>query len=495
LIKSFVLRVLVVLVTVTGILTAVAVARMTLVKAEPRFRELPHPFAFAEGEAVERLAGALRIPTISFETAEERRPEEFLRFHHYLERSFPRIHETLRVETVADLSLLMTWEGTDPGAAPILLGAHQDVVPVEEETLGAWTHPPFSGAVADGQVWGRGALDMKAPLMAILEAVEGLVVEGYAPRRTLLLAFGHDEEVGGREGAARIVELLEGRGVRPVWALDEGAAIATRMAPGVRDPVGLVGTAEKGYLTLALEAVGEGGHSSAPPRATAVGSVARAVARLEENPFPARIEGPVRGLLGALAPHMDPGTKLLATNLWLFGRPLTWALGAQTATGALVRTTTAPTVFQAGLKENILPTRAHALVNFRIAPWDSPESVEARVRELVEDLDVRVSVQDRGFPPSSPSPVSSTDTEGFQVIRESIHRTFPDVITVAPFLVFAATDGRHWARVADDVYRFAPFRAEPELMERIHGVDERIPVGGYLDMVRFYAELLRRGSE
>jgi carboxypeptidase PM20D1 len=493
-VRTFLLRLLLVLVSVTGILTAVAVARMTLVSAEPRFREAPHPFTFPESEAVERLAGALRIPTVSFEEPEARDPEAFLRFHRYLAASFPRIHESLRVETVSDLSLLMTWEGTDPGAAPILLGAHQDVVPVEEETLEAWTHPPFSGAVADGYVWGRGALDMKAPLMGILEAVEGLLAEGFTPRRTVLLAFGHDEEVGGWEGAARIVELLEERGIRPAWALDEGAAIATGMVPGVRDPVGLVGTAEKGYLTLALEATGEGGHSSAPPRVTAVGTVARAVARLEENPFPARIEGPVRGLLETLAPHMDPGTKLLATNLWLFGRPLKWALGAQPTTGALVRTTTAPTVFQAGLKDNILPTRARALVNFRIAPWDTPESVEARVRELVADLDVQVSVDNESFPPVGPSPVSSTDTEGFRTIREAIHRTFPDVITVAPFLVFAATDGRHWARVADDVYRFAPFRAEPEVMERIHGVDERVPVNGYLDMVRFYAELIQRGG-
>ena len=491
--KTFLIRFLVTLVVVSGLFTLVMVVRMTLVQAPPVPRGEAQPFVFDEGGALERLAGAIRIPTISHELSEDREPAAWLELHRFLEEAFPRAHEELRVETVSQLSLLYTWEGTDPDASPILLAAHSDVVPAPPETLEAWTHPPFAGTVAGGHVWGRGALDMKGPMMGILEAVEGLVTEGFRPVRTVLLAIGHDEEVGGEAGARRIAALLVERGQAPTWVLDEGGAVTTETIPGVRDPLALVGTAEKGYMTVAIEAVSEGGHSSAPPAATAVGTVARAVARLEENPFRARIRGPTRELLETLAPHMDPATRMLSTNLWLLEPVVAWALGAQPLTGALVRTTMAPTVFQAGEKENVLPTRARAVVNVRIAPWDTPEGVLERIRELTGDLDVEIIVL-ADWSPTGGLATSSTDGEGYQAIQEAAHRVFPDLLAVAPYVTIAATDGRHYQAVAGDVYRFAPFRADPGVMERIHGIDERIPVGEYLQLVRFYAELIRRGA-
>lgn len=493
--KTFLFRAFVTALVACGILALVVVVRMAVVEAPPRPDGEPRPFAFPQADAVERLAEALRIPTVSHEDPGERDPEAWLELHRHLEASFPRVHEELEVETVSRLSLLLTWPGSDPDLRPILFGAHQDVVPVPEENLEDWTHPPFAGVVADGYVWGRGALDMKGPLMGILEAVEGLLAEGLRPRRTVIFAFGHDEEVGGREGAARITELLRERGVRPEWVLEEAGAVVTEMLPGLRDPVALVATAEKGYMTLRLEARTEAGHSSAPPRDTAIGTVARGLARLEENPFPARLEGPVRGMLQTLAPHMDPGTRMLTANLWLLGPLVARALGAEPTTGALVRTTMAPTVFRAGVKENVLPARASATVNVRIAPWDTPESVVERVRGLLEGLELEVGVSEELTPPIPASPVSSTETAGYRSIRETIHVVFPDVIAVAPILTIVATDGRHYGRIADDVYRFAPYRAGPETLERIHGVDERISVAGYLEMVRFYAELLRRSVE
>ena len=491
--KTFLIRSLVTLVVVSGLLTAVMVVRMARVQAPPVPRGEAQPFAFDEGGALERLAGAIRIPTISHDEPEDRDPSAWVELHRYLEEAFPRIHEQLRVETVSELSLLYTWEGSDPDAAPVLLAAHSDVVPAPRETLEAWTHPPFAGAVADGHVWGRGALDMKGPMMGILEAVEGLLARGFRPVRTVILAIGHDEEVGGEEGARQIAALLAERGRAPAWVLDEGGAVTTETIPGVRDPVALVGTAEKGYMTVAIEAESEGGHSSAPPAATAVGTVARAVARLEENPFRARIRGPTRELLETLAPHMDPATRMLSTNLWLLEPVVAWALGARPLTGALVRTTMAPTVFRAGEKENVLPTRARAVVNLRIAPWDTPDGVLERIRELTGDLEVEITVLADWSPAGDPG-ISSTDGEGYRAIRETAHGVFPDLLAVAPYVTIVATDGRHYQEVAGDVYRFAPFRVDPEVMERIHGVDERIPVGEYLQMVRFYAELIRRGA-
>jgi len=493
--KTFILRGLVTLVVVAGLLAAVAVLRMARVEAPPRPTGEPHPFVFSESDAVDRLAGALRIPTVSHEAPADRDPEEWLRMHRHLAEGFPRIHQELRMETVSEFSLLYTWEGTDPSLPPILLAGHLDVVPAPDETLDDWTHPPFEGRVADGFVWGRGALDMKGPTMAILEAVEGLLALEFNPARTVLLAFGHDEEVGGQEGGARIAALLQERGLAPVWVLDEGGAVSTGTIPGVRDPVALVGTAEKGYLTLHLLARAEGGHASAPPGATAIGSLSRAVARLEENPFPPRVEGPTRELLETLAPHMDPGTRLLSTNLWLLGPVVARALGAETLTGAMVRTTMAPTIFEAGTKENVLPTRADAALNVRLAPWDSTGSVLERIHRLTEHLEVEITVlADWGSGPSAPR-VSSTTGPGYRAIREATHLVFRDVLAVAPYLTLAATDARHYEAIADDVYRFAPFRADPEILERIHGVDERIGVAEYLQMVRFYAELIRRGAE
>lgn len=493
--KTFLLRIMVAVVVASGILTAVAVVRMAGVQAPPRPEGGPHPFAFPEAEAVERLAGAVRIRTVS--TAQPTPEERYAwpEMHAYLVTAFPRVHAALRRETVSDFSLLFTWEGSDPELRPVLFAGHLDVVPAPEETLDDWTHPPFAGTVADGYVWGRGTLDMKGPSLAILEAVEALLAAGFEPRRTILLAFGHDEEVGGEEGGARIAALLAERETFPEWVLDEGGALSTGTIPGVRDPVGLVGTAEKAYMTFLLEARAEAGHASAPPPVTAIGTLARAVARLEENPFPPRLAGPSRELLETLAPHMDPGTRLLATNLWLLGPVVARALGAEALTGAMVRTTLAPTIVVGGERENVLPSRADAVVNARLAPWDSVGSVMARVGELTAGLDVDVTVVADWAHGSGGPPVSSTASAGYRLIREATLRVFPDVIEVAPYLTLAATDGRHYQPVADDVYRFAPFRADPTVLERIHGVDERVAVGEYLGMVRFYGELVRRAAE
>jgi carboxypeptidase PM20D1 len=494
-VKTLFIRGIVTLIVAAGVLTAVLFSRMALLQAPPRPGGEAHPFVFDEEGAAERLAGALRIPTVSAENPAGRDLEEFARFHRYLEETYPALHDALEVETVSGYSLLYTWEGTASDLPPVLLSAHMDVVPVDEASLAEWTRPPFDGGVADGYVWGRGALDMKGPLVAILEAVEGLVAEGVRPRRTVLLAFGHDEETGGREGARRIAALLAERGVRPEWVLDEGSAVATGVLRGMADPLGLVGTAEKGYLTVELRARDAGGHSAVPPDSTVAGKVSRAVTRLEEAPFPARIEGPAREFLLTVAPHMDPGTRMLAANLWLLERPVARAFAGDPLTASLVRTTTAPTVLQAGMRENVLPTEATALVNFRIAPWDTVESVLERVREVLADLDVEVRIRDEDVGAFPPSPVSSTESEGFRLIRESIHRVFPDVLAVAPFLVFVATDARHYEEVAGDVYRFAPFRADPSTLERVHGIDERISVRSHLEMIRFYGELIRRAGE
>src|SRR5213079_888014 len=240
----------------------------------------------------QRLAGALRFKTISFQDSSQFDAREFDGFQQYLRTTFPKLHAALKLEKVNGYGLLYEWTGSDPGLAAIVLLAHQDVVPVEPGTEGRCTEPPFEGKIAAGYVWGRGALDDKGSLVAILEAIEHLVAGGAQPRRTVYLAFGYDEEVGGRRGAARIAELLASRSVHPEFVLDEGGALTTGLVTGISAPVALVGIAEKGYVTVSLTAQAEGGHSSMPPPQTAVGILATGLTRLEGQQMPRAIRGP-----------------------------------------------------------------------------------------------------------------------------------------------------------------------------------------------------------
>lgn len=456
----------------------------------------PYGLKLDPDSAVERLARAIRIRTVSRPPpAPPSDPSALLGFHRFLEEVFPRVHETLEVETVSGLSLLFTWPGTDPHLEPILLSAHLDVVPAPDLPGAPWTHPPFAGIVQDGHVWGRGVLDNKGPLMAILEAVDALVAQEFQPRRTVLLAFGHDEEVGGLAGAREIARLLEDRGLHPGWSLDEGLAIVDGLVPGLRGSAALVGTQEKGYMTVRILAAGEGGHSSSPPETTAIESLATAILRIDRLRHPIRMTGPTRELIEAIGPHLSFPMRLASENLWLLGWPVARLLATDPNLAGLVRTTGAVTVVDAGGVENRIPPTAQGLANFRIAPWSSPAEVLAWVEEAVADLPAIEILPRAGPPPIPPSRRSRADEAGFAQIRSAIHRSFPDVRVVAPALVPAATDGRHYESVARDTYRFAPFRADSTTLGRIHGIDERISIVGYMDMIRFYGELVRRAAE
>lgn len=442
-------------------------------------------------EAVERLAGAVRIATVSG-PGEQVRPHALQRFRRYLAQRFPRVHGELERELVAGHSLLYTWSGKGPAggagraADPLLLLAHQDVVPAGPEAARSWTHPPFEGVVADGYLWGRGTLDDKASLLAILEAVEGLLGDGFRPERPVVLAFGHDEEIGGR-GAVALAERLRRRGVEPFLVLDEGLAIADGLLPGVERPVALVGVAEKGFLSLVLRATGEGGHSSAPPRQTAVDVLARALQRLRARPLPAGIDGPVEELFTTLAAEMPFDRRLVLANLWLFEPLVVRELARAPATDALLRTTTAPTMLSGSVKDNVLPTEATAVVNFRLHPRDTVEAVKAHVRRAVNDP--RVEVEVFGGFESEASPVSPTDGPAWDLLAGTIARVAPEA-AVAPSLVLAATDARHYTGLSRHVYRFAPFTVGPGDLERVHGIDERLALEDYGRMVRFYRELI-----
>jgi carboxypeptidase PM20D1 len=440
--------------------------------------------------AAERLAQALRLPTISWGPDAPTADDAFQAMAALLERSFPHIEAKLSREVVNRDSLLYRWQGSDPTLKPILLIAHMDVVPADMKTGAAWTHGPFSGDIADGFVWGRGAIDDKAAVMGPMEAIEYLLGQGVTPRRTIYLAFGHDEELGGSHGAAAIAALLAARGVTFEFSLDEGLAVLVGMMPGLRQPAALIGLTEKGYLSLALTAAGEGGHVSMPPLETSVGRLARAVARLDADQMPASLRPPTSAMLDDLAPYESLWLRLLLANRWLFGPLVLDRLETSPETNALVRTTTAPTLFAGGSKENVLPGEATAAVNFRLLPGDSIADVIAHAEAVVADP--LVHIEPIGIKGEAPA-LADVDGAGFALIRNSIAQMFPDA-AIAPGLVLAGTDSVNYASIVPSSYRFLPLTLTAEDLGRVHGVDERVAVAGYAQLIRFYVQFLRNAA-
>ena len=434
------------------------------------------------------LAGALRIPTVSRTAYADTDSLPFDQLAAYLERTFPLVRQRLKLQTVNHYARLYEWPGTDPALKPLLLLAHQDVVPVLPGTAGQWTRPPFAGQQAGGYLYGRGALDDKLNLVGQLEAVEALLRAGYQPRRTVLLAFGHDEETQGRRGAAALAARIGQRYPRLEMVLDEGGLIKSDGVAGLAQPVALVGVSEKGYLSLELAATGAGGHSSMPPALTSVGRVAAAVARLEAQPFAARLDGGVSGLLAYLAPAVPLGKRLVFANQWLFGSLIKKSLAATPSGNAALRTTTAPTIMRGGDKDNVLPARATATVNFRLLPGDSVSAVVQRVREIISDPQVQLKILGEG---RNASPVSGTDNAAFAALHRTIKSVFPQAL-VAPYVVVGATDARAYAALCPQAtYRFMPVLMDQAAIESLHGTNERLRPAAYLNLIRFYAALIR----
>ncbi len=412
--------------------------------------------------------------------------------HAHLAQRYPRVHATLERDVIGAHSLLFTWRGSDAAARPIALLAHQDVVPIAPGTEALWARPPFEGVIADGHVWGRGTLDNKSNLVTQLEAVEMLLASGFQPRRTVYLFYGHDEEVGGRRGAVEAVALLQQRGVKLEFVLDEGLAVTEGVLPGVDRPLALIALAEKGSVTLKLTATAAPGHSSMPPAAgsSAIGMLSAALVRLDQNPMPGGIQGAAAEMFEAVAPEMPFGQRVALSNLWLTRPVVERMLGRGGATNAMLRTTTAMTIVNAGNKENVLPGRAEAVVNFRILPGDTPASVQAHVERVIADP--RITVQPTGVA-FQPSKLSSAQAGPFKLIERAAREVFPDAI-VAPGLMLAASDARHFDAITEHSYRFMPIRFRSEDLARVHGTDERIGVEQLADMVRFYHRLLSQSA-
>ena len=475
----------IVLIAVVAIVSIVAIRTLRLHSAQP----LPGTPATIEIDArvaADRLAGAIRFPTISWGDATKRDPAAFLGLHQYLLTQFPGVSREMSRDTIAAYSLLYTWPGRRPNLPPVILAAHLDVVPAETPGR-SWQHSPFSGAIADDSIWGRGAIDDKSGVLGILEAVGALIASGFTPERTVYLAFGHNEEGDDdASGAAAIAAHLGGLGVHDAWLLDEGGLIYDHVI-GVPRPVALVGITEKNPVIVELRVTAAGGHASMPPAESAVGILGRALDRLEHHPMPARLDGAAREMFTTLTPDMSMPLRAVFANLWLTKPIVLWRMGRTPETSAAVRTTIAPTMLEGSPKVNVLATSARAILNVRLLPNDSAEAVAAHMRGAIADDRVEVVAVAGGAAP--PVPISPTGTAEFVRLQSAIRAIYPEVV-VSPFLTMAATDSRHYVRIAPNIYRFLPIRLSGEL-ELVHGVDERVRIDAYEKAIRIYATIIR----
>ena len=447
------------------------------------------PVTVDAAAAAARLGTAVRFKTIASASDEDASGDQFDGLAALLQSSFPAAHAAMQRERVGKHGLVYTWAGSDPKLPGIGLMAHQDVVPVAPGTEGDWQVPPFDGAVKDGFVWGRGAWDDKGNLMSMMEAAELLAASGFKPRQTVYLIFGQDEEVGGPRGAQQIARLFKERGIRLQFVVDEGLLITEGVLAGLNAPAALVGVAEKGYMSVMLSASAPPGHSSMPPPqagSSAIGMMSAALARLDDKQMPASVKGLSREMFETLAPEMSGVNRVLLSNLWLFKPLIEQQLAKTASTNAMLRTTTALTIVNAGNADNVLPGRANATVNFRILPGDTSEAVIAHVADTMKNPAITLA-KGPGF--SEASRVAATDAPGFALINKTLRQLHPDVI-VAPGLMVAATDSRYFDAVADNIYKFSPVRAKPEDLKRFHGTNERISIDNYVELIQFWHQLI-----
>ncbi|XP_043819640.1 N-fatty-acyl-amino acid synthase/hydrolase PM20D1 [Dromiciops gliroides] len=453
---------------------------------------IPAQFSEAERTAMKKsLKEAIQIPTVAF-TSENINTTALAEFGEHLRKVFPSMFSTsfIHHEVVEEYSHLFTIRGSDPKLEPYMLLAHIDVVPASED---GWEVPPFSGLERDGFIYGRGTLDNKNSVMAILQAMELLLRRNYVPQRSFYISLGHDEEVSGKNGAQKIAALLESRGVRLSFIIDEGGYIMDGFIPGVEKPIAVISVSEKGGMNLMLQVDSAPGHSSMPPKETSIGILAAAVSRLEQTQMPNMFgSGTEKSMLEQLAGQFGFPLNVIMTNLWIFGPLMSRILEKSPITNALVRTTVVLTMFNAGIKVNVIPPKAQATINLRIHPSQTVPEVLQIIRNIVADDRVQYQV----LTAFNPLPISPYDDEafGYQLLRHTIKDVFPEVTVVIPGICVGNTDVRHYANISTGLYRFNPISLDPQDFKSFHGLNERISIQAYETQVMFMFELIQNAD-
>ncbi|HOW39465.1 MAG TPA: M20 family peptidase [Bacteroidales bacterium] len=441
---------------------------------------------YVPGDAANlHLSQALTFPTISYAVDQAVDTASFLGFHKFLSEAYPLVHKSLVKEVFSSFSLLYTWEGSNPDLKPVILTAHFDVVPAADTS--SWAKKPFSGENDGTFIWGRGALDDKVSVISILEAVEKLLSENYRPERTIYLAFGHDEEISGTRGAGVIAAELKKRNVKAEFLLDEGYAVTLKMVPMIDKPVALIGTSEKGYLSVVLSAAMAGGHSAYPAKESAIIILNRALNKVIMNPMNPEISESIDDFIRYVGPEMPFYARIIFANKWLFRGLILKIYTDGVTSNALVRTTSAPTILKAGVKDNVIPVSAEAVVNFRILPGETTTDVLEHLSSVIADDRIKLTVMEGKREPAQVSPI---DVPGFETINRTIRQVYPEAL-VAPTMMIAASDSRKYLDICRNIYNFAPIIVTSEDLARTHGLDERINIEHYSRGIGFYYQLIR----
>ena len=438
--------------------------------------------------AVHHLSAALRLPTISFGDTSAIDTAAFTEFRHFIDDAYPLVSRTLRRIMINKFSFVFEWKGQNPSLKPIILMGHYDVVPVEEASLKEWTVAPFSGTVTDTCIWGRGSVDDKSGVISILEATEAMLRKGFVPQRTIFLCFGHDEEVTGN-GAKASAEYLAKKGVRAEMVLDEGGELAERAVKEVERPVAVIGVGEKGYVSFELSVLKNGGHSSQPAKETAIDILTAALYKLRSQTPPARITPPVREFMHRIGSSSNIFVNRMASaNMWLFEGTTKSILSSSPEGAAMIQTTIVPTILESGIKDNVIPAMATGIVNSRILPGETAQTVEDYIRGVIDDDRLKISKIGK-FNTEPSSSTTSIESAAFKRVESAVYKIVPRVLP-APYVMLGATDSRHYRNMADGVVNFMPITDS----KGYHGIDERLPLRDFQRIINFVMVIIEESN-
>ena len=436
-------------------------------------------------DVIKNLSEAIKIKTVSNSDYEKINFSEFDKFIEYLKNTYKLVHSHLEFTRVNTYGLVYRWRGESKDKLPIMFIAHYDVVPVENNTEKDWKYDAFSGIVAEERIWGRGTLDIKSQVIAILETAEQLLNNGYMPERDIFFAFGHDEEVGGRNGAKQIAEYFSEKNIKFEAIYDEGGIVITDAMKNVKSPMALIGIAEKGYCDVKIKVNSDGGHSSMPPKNTALGNLSKIICEIEKKPMKAKLCMPVHNMLKNICSEMGILVEIAVKNSWLFKPVLIKILSSSPMTNAMVRTTTAATMSKASDAPNVLPQNAIAVINSRLLPGDSSEDLVNHIKQITDKYNAEVEK----IQVEEPSQISPIDTIGYMKLQETIKKIFGNVI-VTPYLVMGGTDSRKYEIVCNNIYRFTPCKINSEEQSTMHNTNESITIENYYKMLNFYEYII-----
>ena len=429
--------------------------------------------------AAMHLSQAIQIKTVSFGDTLAIDTVEFTKFRVFMETTYPVMHQKLPRQIFSNFSYVFTWVGKNASLKPYVLMAHMDVVPVEPAAEKNWTVPAFSGLIKGDTVWGRGAVDDKASAIGIMEAAEQLLKENFQPERTIYLCFGHDEEIAGKRGAAKIAAWFKANNIKPELVLDEGGQVDTEHFKELKRPVAVIGIGEKGYVNIDLTVEIPGGHSSMPIKETAIDVLNKAIEKIRAHQMPAVITPPINELFQRIGPGGAFMNRMALSNLWLFKGMVIRQLEQTKETNALIHTTLVPTIVKAGIKDNVIPSVAKATFNSRTLPGQTSDDVISFVKQAINDE--RVIIKKQTISLMEASALTPSDHPMFKKLEGIVYKVVPNVV-VSPYLMVGATDSRYYRSFSSAVVNFAPMKDA----KGYHGIDERIPLEDLRRIIFFY---------